>query len=501
MVNESNYSLEVVDIHKAFFNNPVLKGVSFGIEKGEVLGLLGSNGAGKSTVMKIVNGVYRLDSGKIRINGNDVFLKDALDARKHGIAMVYQEFSVIPTLTVMQNLFLGREIKKNGLIDDKECYRQAQEALREFGIDIDPNAVLEDLSIGNQQLVEIVKALMQKPSVLILDEPTASLTHREIELLFLFIHRLKKQNIAVFLISHHMQEIMQICDRVVILRNGTVEMNETIDKMSIPIMVQAMIGRKLSSDYIASKQPIIYDKPLLEVNNLKWENKVNDVSFQIFPREVLGIAGLLGSGRTELMKCIYGLLQPDSGKITLKGTPIPYGKPWESIEKGIMFVPENRRKSGIIGIHSIKMNMLIPIWKKMKKGMLVDEKKSMALATEMSEKLNIKCTSIEQELESLSGGNQQKVVFGKSMLTNPEILLLDDPTVGIDVEAKAGIARLIRDIADGGSGVVLVSSEMDELERLCDRVLIIREGKVSAELRRDRGDEITESVLAQAIQM
>lgn len=498
--NKAEFALEVVDIRKAFFGNEVLRGISFGIRRGEVLGLLGSNGAGKSTLMKIVNGVYRLDSGSIRVEGKEVQLCSAADAAREGIAMVYQEFSLIPTLTVAENLFLGREKKKRGLIDAAACREAAAQAIEEFGIEIDPASEVEKLSIGNQQLVEIVKALIQRPKVLILDEPTASLTGREILLLFSFIRRLKEQGIAVFLISHHMKEIMEICDRAVVLRNGSVELDRPIAGLKISTMVEAMIGKKLNSGYLAPVNPSGDGHTVLEVENLSFGGKVKDVTFQVHAGEIVGIAGLLGSGRTELMKCIYGLLKPERGSILLEGEPVPVGRPFTSIRRGLAFVPENRRQSGIVGIHSVKYNMLLPIWERMKRGFLIDEKKSARLAEETREKLAIKCTGVEQEVERLSGGNQQKVVFGKSLLIRPKILLLDDPTVGIDVEAKAAAAQLIRETADNGNAVLLVSSEMEELERLCDRVFIMSGGELKKELVRKNGDDLSEAALSETIQ-
>lgn len=305
---------------------------------------------------------------------------------------------------------------------------------------------------------------------------------------------------AVIFISHHMQEIMEICDRAVVLRNGVVAMDCAISELSISAMVEAMIGKKLSREYLAPNSPVVYDEPVLRVESLFWQDKVKDVNFSVYPGEIVGIAGLLGSGRTELMKCVYGLLKPKKGKILLEGKEIPAGKPWISIARGISFVPENRRKSGIIGIHSIQYNMLLSIWDKMKKRLFIDEKGCEKIAAEMVGKLDLKCTGIHQEVRYLSGGNQQKTVFAKSLLIQPKVLLLDDPTVGIDVEAKAAIAHLIRKIADEKNAVLLISSEMEELERLCDRVFILSNGEIKKELSRKRGDVITEETLTEAVQ-
>ena len=502
LVNENNFALEIADVKKGFFNNPVLLGVSFGVRRGEILGLLGANGAGKSTLMKIITGVYKMDSGEIRINGTRAEIHSSSDASRLGIAMVYQEFSLVPTLTVVQNLFLGREKCRGKFIDDKACAAEAAALFAELGLDIDLNTPVEELPVGKQQLVEIAKALMKKPGVLILDEPTASLSHTEIGILFDFLRRLRAQNIAVILITHHMQEIMEICDRAIVLRGGLVELDASVGEVTISDMVKAMVGRSISDDKLLPAQPVDYTAtPLLEVEDLHWGTKVNGATFQLYRGEVLGIAGLLGSGRTELLKCIYGLTAPDSGTIKLEGKVLPKRNgPWDSLRSGICFVPENRRITGIIPIHSIKMNMLISIWDRFARRGLIDDKKAAAETQKMVERLDVRCTDVEQELQNLSGGNQQKVVFGKSIFTEPKAMLLDDPMAGIDVEAKDSIGAIIRSIADDGSGVVIVSSETEQLEKLCDRVLVLRGGRVEKTLVRGRDDTSEEAIIS-AIQL
>ncbi len=501
LLNNDGYALEIIDVKKSFFQNPVLLGVSFGLRHGEILGLLGANGAGKSTLMKIVNGIYKMDSGSIRIDGKDVQIRESSDAKQNHIAMVYQEFSLVPTMTVVQNLFLAREHRKYGLIDEKRCRAEALEIFEKLGIQINPDEVVGNLSIGNQQLVEIAKAMMQDPSVLILDEPTASLTHAEIALLFDFVDRLRKNGMAVILITHHMQEIMDICDRAVILRGGKVEMDAKVADVTIRDMVEAMVGRSVSGERLPPAQPVDYTVcPLLEVKDLTCNPKVQHASFSVYPREVVGIAGLLGSGRTELLKNIYGLMQPESGEVLLEGNPLPprHDPAW-SIAHGICFVPENRRVNGIVPIHSICMNMLLSIWDKYRKGGLLDDRKAVKDTQDMIAKLDVRCTGPRQELQNLSGGNQQKVVFGKSIFTQPKVLLLDDPTVGIDVDAKNQVAAIIRGIADEGSAVVLVSSEIEYLEKVCDRVLILHDGHVKKELKADV-DDLSEAAIIDAMQ-
>ena len=491
-------ALELKNIHKSFSQNEVLKGVSLKLEKGMIMGLLGGNGAGKSTLMKIVNGIYKMDSGEIIINGSSVTIQTAADASANGIAMVYQELSLVPTLTVVQNLFLNAEPHKGIGIDDKRCIQLAKEAFGEFGIeDIDPKAVTESLPIGKQQLVEIIKALLKRPHVLILDEPTASLTHKEIVLLFDFLKKLKKQGIAIIFISHHMQEVMQICDKAVILRNGAVAIDDYVEKLTIPKMVEAMVGRELQDGTIRKKHNVnCDDEALLSVNDLSSvDGKVNNLSMKLYSGEIVGLAGLMGSGRTELIKCIYGLQKPAGGDVFLREKKITGIRPWKAIKEGIFMIPEDRRKSGIVGIHSIKYNFFMPAWQRFAKFSCINDRKADARAEELVSQLGIKTTGITQTLNNLSGGNQQKVVFGKSIYVNPEVLLLDDPTVGVDVEAKDSICRVMADIADRGSAVLFVSSEFDQFAKVCDRVLIIKQGTIVKELIRGR-DDISENAVS-----
>lgn len=494
--------LEIKDIKKSFFDNSVLKGVNFDVHSGDVLGLLGSNGAGKSTLMKIINGIYSKDSGDIYIDGEIANISSAADSHNYGIAMVYQEFSLIPTLTVAQNIFLNVEPKRGGIIDDKQCNDRTAELLQEFGVEIDPDTTVEELSMGDQQLVEIVKALSKRPRILILDEPTASLTSTEITMLFGFINKLRKQDIAVLFISHHMQEIMEVCNRAVILRDGVVELDDYVENLSVSKMVEAMIGASIDKEFIPPKQSINRKvEPKLKVENLSYGSLIENLEFQVYPGEIVGIAGLLGSGRTEILQSLMRLSKPSSMKVTIDGKEASYRNPWGAITEGLYLVPENRRKNGIITIHTIQENIMMSVWKKFAgAARLIDDKAAKVKAQEKKEQLDIVSRSLDQDVQELSGGNQQKVVLAKALMTDPKILLLDDPTVGVDVEAKDAIANLIRAFSDRGSCVVMASSEMDQLAKVCDRVIVLSNGKIRTEITRESGN-ITEAYLNEAIQI
>lgn len=502
MVDEKTYALELKNIQKAFYRNRVLKDVSMKVEYGKIVGLLGGNGAGKSTLMKIVTGIYKIDGGKIIIGGKPVVISKPADAAANGIAMVYQELSLIPTLKVVENLFLNSEPKKGLSIDMKRCIKEAREAFSSFGIDnIDINAVTGNLSIGEQQLVEIIKAMLKNPRVLILDEPTASLTKKECSLLFEFLNKLKKRNIAIIFISHHMQEVMQICDSAVVLRNGEVALNENVCNLTVEKMVKAMVDNHIKEENIRKVQNVDQtEEPLLKVEELKSaDDKVKGINISVFKGEVVGIAGLMGSGRTELVRCIYGLQKPQSGNVFLKGEKITGVKPWNAIKKGVFMIPEDRRNLGIVGIHSIKMNLFMPVWNRFVKFSCINDKKADKCAEEIIHNLAVKTTGIKQNLNNLSGGNQQKIVFGRSIFVNPKVLLLDDPTVGVDVEAKDSICNIISEIADQGSGVLLISSEFDQLAKVCDRVLIMKNGIIDRELVNGK-DELSENSISVAVQ-
>jgi ribose transport system ATP-binding protein len=417
-----------------------------------------------------------------------------------GIAMVFQEFSLIPTMTVAQNLFLTREPRTAGLlVDDREAESRTRRVLEALGVDIPPRAVVAALPMGRRQLVEIAKALTMDARILILDEPTASLSHTEIDVLFGLVRRLRDRGLAIIFISHHLQELAAICDRVTVLRDGSVVLDDALERASLAHIITAMVGAGIAPEETPGDAREI-GEPLLEVRGLTWADRVHDVSFTLRRGEILGIAGLLGSGRTELLTTLFGIRRPDAGEVLLRGSPVTFGDPASAIRAGLSLVPEDRRREGILPDESIRMNILLPIWRRLARGPLIDDVQGRGIVADLIERLQIRATSMDQVVRRLSGGNQQKVVAAKSLSSQPVILLLDDPTVGIDVRSKRELGTAIRRIAASGSGVVLASSEFEELAALCDRVLVLRRGQVVDELDRSLGHEISEGALLHAVQ-
>lgn len=485
-------------IKKSFKQVEVLHGVDFDLRSGEVHGVVGQNGAGKSTLMKIINGVYTKDDGTITINGQDVELGSPIAASQQGIAMVFQEFSLVPSMTVSQNLFLTREPTNRGFIDEKIIKQRSMNVFNELDVDISPDQELGKLPVGSKQIVEIAKALIQDAKILILDEPTASLSSVEIESLFAVIRRLKQEGIGIVFVSHHLNEVMEICDRVTIIRDGNVSLSESVSNIDLQEIITAMIGKKLVLGEVAERNKIDRTQPLLEVRQLSSEDRFKNVSFSLFPGEILGIAGVLGSGRSELLKTIYGILKKESGDINLVGEPLMVDHPEKAIRSGVFLVPEDRRKDGIVSGQSLRSNVLLPIWKRLRSLFFIQDDKGETIVKRYVDDLNIAATGIDQLIERLSGGNQQKVVFAKSLATEPRVLLLDDPTVGVDIGTKKEIAQIIRGIVSRGNGVVFVSSEMEEIASLCDRVLVMRRGEIIEELD-CREEPVTEGSLMHSI--
>lgn len=486
MTTANSPAIEMRGIEKSFGTNPVLKNVDFSVTVGEVHALAGENGAGKSTLMKILQGVYQKDAGEILVTGQVTEIEDTFAARRAGIGMVFQEFSLIPSLTVAQNIFLTNEPTKFGLIDDAKAKALALGIFKEMEVEVDPSRTVESMPTALWQLTEIAKALAQNAKVLIMDEPTASLAKHEAEGLFALIERLKAKGIAIVYISHRMDEIYRIADRITVLRDGSRVLTESLKKVSPEQIVEAIVGRKSAAHLVhKSRADKISSKIALDVKNLSSGPKLQNVSLQLRRGEILGLAGLMGSGRTELVNTLFGILKPTSGTISINGKLVDISSPKRAIDNRIALVPEDRRSQGLVLDHPVTENLTLPLLDNLKSSGLLSKKKIAVKSKEIIDQFDIKLAHPSIRVSSLSGGNQQKVVIGKWLGTNPEILLMDEPTAGVDIGTKSEILDLVRKIADSGKSVILVSSELPELLSVSDRILVLKDGHVSKSLNRD----------------
>jgi ribose transport system ATP-binding protein len=486
-------------IHKSFATNPVLKNVDFSVTVGEVHALAGENGAGKSTLMKILQGVYQLDQGQIFVSGKQVQISDTFDARKAGIGMVFQEFSLIPTLTVAQNIFLTQEPTKFGLISDAQAKLKAAELFREMEVEVDPKRIVEYLPTALWQLTEIAKALAQDAKVLIMDEPTASLAKHEAEALFALIERLKAKGIAIIYISHRMDEIYRIADRITVLRDGVRVLTESLKSVTPAQIVEAIVGKQAAAHLVhQDRSANIKDEIVLEVEGLSAGPKLNGISMHVKRGEIVGLAGLMGSGRTELVNTLFGILKPTAGTIKINGKELSISSPKEAIRNRIALIPEDRRSQGLVLDHPVTENLTLPLLDKLQRFGLVSSAAVLKRSKEIISQFAIKAAYPTIRVGSLSGGNQQKVVIGKWLGTDPEILMMDEPTAGVDIGTKSEILDLVRQIADDGKSVILISSELPELLSVSDRILVLKDGRVSKIL--DRKDIPNEEFLQLAIQ-
>ena len=478
--------VEMVRICKSFFGVKVLDDVTFSVAPGEIHALAGENGAGKSTLMKILQGVYTMDSGEIRIAGEKVSIHSFQDARKFGIGMVFQEFSLVPELTVAQNIFLDREHKNRfGFFDEKQTISQAKLVMEELGLDIDVTAKVSTLGRAYQQLTEIAKAIAGEAKILILDEPTASLAKEEVDALFIVLKQLTARGVSIVYISHRMDEIYQICNRITILRDGKKIAVSDLEDITPQEIIAHITGRKdvemLSHQGKEIKRS---SAPIFEAEDIQVGNKVNNVSFKLYPGEVLGLAGLMGSGRTELVRAIFGLDKKDSGSIKIEGNEIRIKSPQEAMNNGIAFIPEDRRRQGLVMEHSVKQNILATNLSSLSHLSFLKFSKINQVVQNAITDFEVRPAESNREVRLLSGGNQQKVVIAKWMATKPKIVLMDEPTVGVDIGTKVEIMKLVRSFADEGKAVILISSELPELLGVCDRILVIRKGQIAEDLER-----------------
>jgi len=475
------------NIVKSFSGVEVLHSVDLQLFEGEVLALVGENGAGKSTLMKILMGIEQPNSGEIQINGDIVKIDNPARALDLGIAMIHQELSPIPEMTVEENMFIGREINRRGFVNSRKQAQKTREWLSKLNIDISPIVKMEELSISKMQMVEIAKAISYDSRILIMDEPTSAITEKEVMQLFELINLLKKNGVSMIYISHKLHELPYIADRVQVMRDGHIISVSKMADMNEEKIMRDMVGREISTIYPKCKNKI--GEPILEVNELTKEGEFEDISFTLHEGEKLGIAGLMGAGRTELMSAIFGANKADSGKVIIKGKKLPLKHTSDAIKHNIALVPEDRKLMGLNLVMDVAENTTMCIDKHIAKSGFLNSRKGESLARTMVDKLSIRIHSLKQAVENLSGGNQQKVVLAKWLLTEPEILLFDEPTRGIDVGAKAEIFELINQQVLQGKAALIVSSEMQELVGVADRVLVMCEGRMTGELK---GKEITQ---------
>ena len=448
------------------------------IDRGEIHVIIGENGAGKSTLMKIVAGLYQQDSGQIILDGKEVRFNRPLDAIASGVSMIHQELMPVPYLTVAEDIYLGREpLTKAGLLDKKEIVRKARELLEMIGIDIDPKTQMRKLSTAQTQLIEIAKAVSFQSKILIMDEPTSALSDKEIEQMYKLIFKLKAQGVAIVFISHKLEEIFRVADRVTVLRDGHFIATKPVGELTPDSLIAMMIGREITNIYEKVQVPI--GEPIMEVKHLTKKGLFEDISFTLYQNEILGVAGLMGAGRTEMVSAIFGLAPADSGEIWIHGKKVNIKSPSDGQKNGLALIPESRHELGLDLKDTTGFNMSLCSLDDFKNGLVLSRKKEQEKVKQSIRELNVKVPSHKTPVNSLSGGNQQKVVIAKWLMTEPDILIMDEPTRGIDVGAKAEIYKLISQLAQQGKSVIMVSSELPEIVGMSDRVLVLCEGKLT----------------------
>lgn len=475
--------LNCKNISKSFSKVEVLKNINIEIKKGEVHAIIGANGAGKSTLMKIICGVHEANGGELIYKGNVEKFKTPLEAQKKGISIIYQELSLVSTLKNYENLFVGNEIKKYGVFtDDTAMIKKFKELCKKLNFDIDPMEITRNMSISKQQMIEILKVVANDSDIIIMDEPTTSLSEKEKKSLFDVIRRLKEAGKTVIYISHMLEEVFSVCDRISVLRDGEFIATKKVSDLTKDKVVELMTGKAVKKGNTREKKDN-RNEVILEVKELKYKNILEDVFFQVKKGEILGIAGLVGSGRSELAECIFGTREIDIGEIYLDGKKKKFSHPKDAIRNGIGLIPEDRKNFGLILKHTIKDNSTLIQIKKMLSGILLNSKKENKHIEESIKDLSIKVSDYDLKVSSLSGGNQQKVVISKWKDMDLKILIFDEPTKGIDVNAKEDIFKVIENYAAKGVGIIFISSDLGEVERIADRVLVLKRGNFINELR------------------
>jgi ribose transport system ATP-binding protein len=477
--------LEMRGITKRFPGVVALDGVDFELEKGEVHVLLGENGAGKSTLIKMLSGAYQPDEGEILLNGEPVSISSATDAQERGISTIYQEFNLVPQLTVAENIFLGRQPRRFGVVDRRKMQEEARKLLERMKVLVDPSALISNLGVAQRQMVEIAKALSLNARILIMDEPTASLSGQEVERLFEIVRGLKEEEVGVIFISHHLEEVAEIGDRVTVLRDG-----KMVDRVPASTdhreFVRMMVGRSIEDQFPRRQSEV--GEVLLEVKYLSREGILEDVSFEVRAGEVVGMAGIVGAGRTELARAIFGADPIDSGEVWVRGERMRLGEPREAKDRSIGFVTEDRQGQGVVPPLSVAENLGLASLEQTVRAGLVDRGEQRKRAGKMVEDLNIRTPGLEQEVRYLSGGNQQKVVIGKWLLAGSQVLIMDEPTRGIDVGAKVEIYELMNELTENGAGILMISSDLPEILGMSDRILVMSSGRITGELLADEAN-------------
>ncbi|MEF9972514.1 MAG: sugar ABC transporter ATP-binding protein [Clostridia bacterium] len=473
--------LKMEHIHKRFPGVYALKDINLDLYEGEVLGLLGENGAGKSTLMKILSGVYQKDEGKIRVDGREVQITDVKKAHQYGISIIHQELMLVPYMTIYENVFLGREIyTTSGLVNEKRMREKTQALLDRFELGLYATQKADALTIAQQQMVEIIRAVSFNARIVVMDEPTSSLSDNEVHKLFEIIAMLKKEKVGVVYISHRLAELFQVTDRITVLRDGQYIGTRTTKETTSDELVALMVGRTLSNYF--TKTPTTFGDVILEVKGLSSPGHFENVNFHLRKNEILGFAGLVGAGRSEVMKTIFGLLSRSAGEIYIAGEQVVIQRPRDAIRLGLGLVPENRRDEGLVIGNTVAFNMTMSVLREFIHAGYYDHKREWEIVRRGISRLKVSTPSVKQRVGNLSGGNQQKVVVAKWLAANPRILIMDEPTRGIDVGAKAEIYAIMNDLAKNGVSIIMISSELPEVINMSDRVMIMSAGHIVGEL-------------------
>jgi len=482
MTDQKAYLLSMKNINKAFPGVQALDAVTLEVFPGEIHALVGENGAGKSTLMRALSGISQMDSGTIYWQGEPVEIRKPSDAQKLGISMIHQELAVIPYLDVGKNIYLGREPETSlpGVIDWQKLYKQAQQQLDRLNLDIDPRTLVENLTIAQQQMVEVVKALSMDSALIVMDEPTSALTEKEVEALFSYMEKVRDDGVSIIFISHRLDEIQRVSNRITILRDGKWIETAEISNLTQDDIVRMMVGRELEQNLV--KQSSLTGEVMLKIVNLSSGDEFQDVSFDLHKGEILGIAGLVGAGRTALAEAIFGFRKISSGHIELDQKEIKFDSPRIAIAHGLGFVSEDRKAQGLFLNMAVWQNIIIAGIRKLTRFGFIKRVESRKISVSLVDRLEIKTPTLKQQVKNLSGGNQQKVIIARWLSLNPRILILDEPTRGIDVGAKVEIHNLLMELADDGVGILMISSELPEIMGVSDRILVMREGRLAAEL-------------------